>query len=165
MELIESLGLDYKILIAQLINFAVLVFILYKFGYKPMLKFLEDRRKKIEEGVINAEKAQAKLEELSEKEKQIIKEAKKEALVIVENAKNQAEEKRKELIAKAKQEIAVIINEEKTKIKQEKVELVNEVKKDISELVIIALEKIIDKKVDKTEDKKIIKEIVTSFKK
>lgn len=165
MELIKSLGLDYKILIAQFINFIVLIFVLYKFGYQPMLKFLDDRRKKIEEGVVNAEKAQAKLEELSEKEKKIIKDAKKEALVILEKAKNQAEEKRKELITKAKQEIATIINDEKAKIKQEKAELVNEVKKEVGELVVFALEKVIDKKVDKSQDKKIIEEIVTNLKK
>ena len=165
MELIQSLGLDYRILIAQFINFAILVFILYRFGYKPMLTFLEERRKKIEQGVINSEKAQKKLEELAEKEKQIVKEAKKEALLIIDQAKNQAEEKRKELLEKTRTEIADIIAEEKIKIKHEKNEIINDVKKEISVLVIKAVEKVIDEKVDKAEDKKINEKIVNNINK
>jgi F-type H+-transporting ATPase subunit b len=165
MELIQSLGIDYKILIAQLINFAVLVFVLYKFGYKPMLAFLDERKNKIEEGVVNAEKAQAKLEEISEKEKQIVKDAKKEALELINDAKNQADEKRKDLLSKAKKEISVIVADEKDEIRKEKQEIVNDVKKEISSLVIVALEKVLDEKIDKNRDKEIIKKIVTNIEK
>ena len=49
MELFNALGINLKILVAQLINFLVLFIVLYKFGYKPMLKFLDDRKDKIEE--------------------------------------------------------------------------------------------------------------------
>lgn len=57
MELLNALGIDWKILLAQFVNFAVLVFVLWKFAYKPIFKFLEDRKNKIEEGIKNAEQA------------------------------------------------------------------------------------------------------------
>ena len=47
MELFSALGLDLRIFIAQFINFAVLVFVLYRFAYNPILKLLEERKEKI----------------------------------------------------------------------------------------------------------------------
>jgi len=57
MKLLQALGLDIRILSAQLINFAVLLFVLWRFGYKPILKFLDDRKDQIEKGVDDAKKA------------------------------------------------------------------------------------------------------------
>ncbi len=75
MELFSALGINLKILIAQFINFSIFFFVLYKFAYKPMLKFLDDRKQKIEKGLNDAEKANNKLIELEEKEKEIIAQA------------------------------------------------------------------------------------------
>ena len=47
-ELFSKLGIDWKLLIAQIINFLVLLFVLYKFAYRPILSMLEKRTKKIE---------------------------------------------------------------------------------------------------------------------
>lgn len=56
MELFNALGVDLKILFAQLVNFAILFFVLYKFAYKPLLKLIDDRKDMIEDGVLNAKK-------------------------------------------------------------------------------------------------------------
>jgi len=164
MELLNALGLNIKILIAQLINFAVLVLILWKFGYKPILKFLNDRKDKIERGVLDAEKATARLEEISDKEKEIIKKAKKEALIILEKAKKQGDENRKEIIDEAKEEIGQLINQEKAEIQIEKRETLKEIKREVADLVIRAVERIIREKIDNKKDKDLIKKIVKDLK-
>ena len=120
MKLFQALGLDIRILIAQLVNFAILLLVLWRFGYKPILKFLDERKDKIEQGVLDAKKATARLEEISAKEKEIIKKAKKEALIILEEARKQGDENSKEIIDKAKEEIGQIINQEKAKMQVEK---------------------------------------------
>jgi len=79
MELIKALGLDLKILLAQFVNFSIFAFVLYKFGFKPMLKFLDERKDKIEAGLKSSEAAKKKLEELNKKEIDIITKANKEA--------------------------------------------------------------------------------------
>ena len=56
-ELITKLGIDWKFLIAQIVNFLVLLFVLYKFAYGPILAMLEKRQKKIEKGLKDAEAA------------------------------------------------------------------------------------------------------------
>lgn len=162
-KLFEALGLDLRILFAQLINFAILLVALYYVAYKPIFKFLKERREGIEKGVKNAEEAQAKLDIAARKEEEIINEAKKEALKIVENTREEANEKREAIIAKAKEEVGQIIQGEKEKIKAEKLESIKEAKKEISGIVMMALEKVLDEKIDGESDKALIEKVTKSL--
>lgn len=164
MKLFQALGLDIRILIAQLVNFAILLLVLWRFGYKPILKFLDDRKDKIEQGVLDAKKAAVRLEEISAKEKEILKKAKKEALIILEEAKKQSDENSKEIIDKAKEEIGQIINQEKAKMQVEKGETLKEIKMEVADLIIQAIEKVLEKKMDSKKDKELIKKIVKNLK-
>lgn len=162
MELFSALGINGKILLAQFVNFAVLVFVLWRFAYKPILKFLEDRRKKIEEGVRNSELAIIKLSEVAEKEKEVIVEAKKEALNLINKARDNADKKGQEIIKKAQEEASLVIIKEREKFNQEKIEAFKEMKNNLSELVVLAVEKVIEEKMDSEKDKNIIKKALSS---
>ena len=63
---VEKFGIDWKLMIAQLINFAIVFFILRAFVYKPVLKLLDKRRQKIEDGLAFAEKSKAELASIEE---------------------------------------------------------------------------------------------------
>ena len=54
-EIIKTFHIDWKLLIAQAVNFAIVVFALYKFAYKPLLKTMNERTAKIEQGLKDAE--------------------------------------------------------------------------------------------------------------
>jgi F-type H+-transporting ATPase subunit b len=164
MELLEALGLNLKILLAQLVNFAVLFFVLWKFAYKPIFKMLESRRSKINKGVENAEKAEDKLKEAKTKEEKIVNSAKKEALEIIEEARKRAEDKKQSVIDKTKEEIGEIINIEKQKIQQEKADTLKSIKADISELVILAVEKVLQEKLNGAEDDKLVAKAIKGLK-
>jgi F-type H+-transporting ATPase subunit b len=71
----ESLGIDLRLMIAQIINFAVLLFILNKVLYKPLTKLLNERSKKIDESLKNSEKIEERLINLEKKEKDILQKA------------------------------------------------------------------------------------------
>src|SRR4030066_2412588 len=101
-ELLTKLGIDWKLLIAQIVNFLVLLFILWKFAYGPILAMLEKRQKKIEKGLKDAEAAGKKLEESEERQKEILKKARTEAKEIVEKAHTQAEKSKSEIAVEAK---------------------------------------------------------------
>ena len=62
-ELLTKLGIDLKLLVAQIVNFLILLLVLYKFAYGPIVAMLEKRQKKIEKGLKEAEEAHKKLEE------------------------------------------------------------------------------------------------------
>lgn len=164
MELLNALGLDIKIFIAQLINFSVLFLVLYKFGYKPLLRFLDERKATIEKGVDDARQAQAKLLEIAEQEKEIVKNAKKEALAIVEEAKKASELKREKTLSKAREEIGEIINVEKEKMRIEKAETLKEIKKEIAGLIVDSLNMVLPQTMNEKRDQAIIEKIVKDIK-
>lgn len=161
MDLLKAFGIDYKILIAQLLNFAVLFFVLYKFGYKPIFQFLDDRKKKIEDGVKMAEAAKAKLSEALEDKKVIIVEAKKEAASILVKADELAQKKNAEVIEKIKKEVALISAREKDGILAEKERMLRDVKDEIADLIALALEKITKEKIGTEKDKELIKKVLS----
>ena len=72
MELLQKLGIDWRLLIAQLVNFSILVIILYKLLYKPVLKVLNDRKEKIEQGLKDAKSLGEELERTKELQKREI---------------------------------------------------------------------------------------------
>ena len=164
MELLNALGLNVKILIAQLFNFSILLFILWKFAYKPILSFLDERKDKIEKGITDAEKATAKLIEMEEKEKEVLKKAKIEAVKIMEEAKERAEKRYNETINKAKEDIGKIIDQEKEKMRAEKGETLKSIKKEVASLVVLSVEKVLEEKMDDKKDQSLIKKIVKEIK-
>ncbi len=157
MGLLKVLGIDWRILLAQFINFSVLLFVLYKFAYKPMFKFLEDRKKKIEDGIENAVLAEERLKQIEEKEREVMRNAKKEAVAILEEARLEAENNKKIAVDKAKEEIGKIINQEKEGMRREKAEVLKSIKKEVAGLVAISLEKILKDEVSLDKDQEFIK--------
>ncbi|MCR4284117.1 MAG: F0F1 ATP synthase subunit B [Parcubacteria group bacterium] len=162
MELLKAFGVNYKILIAQLLNFAVLFFVLYKLGYKPIFKFLEDRKDRIKNGLEMADKAETRLNEAEEEKKAIIINSKKEASDIISKADKLAREKKDEMISKAKEEIRLAVDQEKERMKGERNQIVREIKNEITDLIAIAVEKIMEEKVDIRQDKAIIDKVINS---
>ena len=164
MKIFSAFGLDIKILIAQLINFAILLFILWKFAYKPMFKILEDRKKKIETGIENAVKAEEKLKEIGEEEKKVMIQAKKEAAKILDEAKVMAEESRKKNIEKTKEEIGQLINQEKENMRLEKAEILKSINREVADLVVATVEKVIEEKMSGAKDEELIKKAIGKLK-
>lgn len=112
----KELGIDPKLLLAQLINFAILVFVLKKFLYKPVIAMLEKRKKEIDEGLKLSEKMKDEEEKLEDKHRKVIETARKEAKEIVEEAKKQAKGQTKEIIERAHKEAADIIEKAKEQV-------------------------------------------------
>lgn len=158
--LIQALGLDVRILLAQFVNFGILVFVLWRFAYKPLFKLLEDRRLKIEQGLKDSETAAKKLEKALKEGKQIIADARQQASAIVEESQGRAEVRYQEVLSKAKEDIRLVMDKEKEKIAQEKEAIVSEVKSELSGLLIASLEKFLGERMDEEKDKKVIERIV-----
>src|SRR3989339_1381184 len=161
-ELLSKLGIDWKLLIAQIVNFLVLLFVLWKFAYGPVLAMLEKRQKKIEKGLKDADEAHKKLGESEEKQKNILRKAREEAKDIVEKARKQAEKSKSEIAAEAKTQAEKILAGAKSEIEQEKAKTIAEIKSEIGGLVVAATEKVIEEKMSSEKDKKLIEESLKS---
>jgi len=161
-ELLTKLGIDWKLLIAQIVNFLVLLFVLYKFAYGPILAMLEKRQKKIEKGLKDADEAHKKLAESEEKQKDILRKARTEAKDIVEKARIQAEKAKSEIASAAKGQAEKIMAGAKTEIEQEKQKTIAEIRSEIGGLVALAAEKVIGEKIDEEKDQEIIEKAMKS---
>jgi F-type H+-transporting ATPase subunit b len=160
-ELLSKLGIDWKLLIAQIVNFLVLLFVLWKFAYGPIVAMLEKRQKKIEKGLQDAEDAHKKLAESEERQKEILKKARTEAKEIVEKSREQAEKSKSDLAVEAKIQAEKIITDAKAQIEQEKQKTIAEIKSEIGGLVTMAAGKIIDEKMDAGKDKELIEKAIS----
>ncbi|MCD6149493.1 F0F1 ATP synthase subunit B [bacterium] len=161
MELLSNLGINGKLLLAQIVNFFILLYILKRFAYKPILKVLDDRKEKIEKGLQDAEKAKNKLGEMEEKEKKILLTARKEAQKIVDSAEEIAKKNKEEIIIESKSQAEKILSDTEKKIEEEKNKMLGEVKSEMAELVSLATEKVIGEKMDEEKDREIIEQAIS----
>lgn len=160
MELLQALGLNVKILLAQLVNFAVLLFVLWKFGYQPLMKFLDERQKKIEQGVKNSEEAERRLAEIAEKEREVMRQAQAEAAALIEKTNANLEERKKMMMDKAKTEIAAVVQKTKDDLKIERKLAMKYIKQEAAELVTAAVEKVLSERMDAAIDTRYIERTV-----
>lgn len=160
MKLITALGLNYKILLAQFFNFAILLFVLWRFAYRPVFDILEKRRAKIAKGLDEGEEASKKLLEAQESKKEIVAQAKKEANEIIEEAKKKGELRYQEIVDRSKADIKTIIDSEKEKIQTERNFAIKEIKKEAANMITLALAKILPEKTDSPGDVEMISRVL-----
>jgi len=158
-ELIKTFHIETNLIIAQLVNFSIVLLVLYKFAYKPVLKTLNDRTKKIEKGIRDAEESRKKLEETTEKEKEILADARKEAQAMIRKSEEDARKNAESIASEAKIQSEKMIEEAKKTIENEKKTMLSEVKSEIAGLVVLATEKIISEKIDEEKDKELIESV------
>jgi F-type H+-transporting ATPase subunit b len=160
MELINALGLDWRILIAQLVNFAILIFVLWRFAYQPVFKILEERRLKVVKSLADSDLAsQAKQEAIKEREA-IIATARQEANLIITESREKAELKYQEIVDSSQEKVRQVIAEEKERIAHDKQLALEAVKKQTAELVGLALEKVLGEAMDAKKDQAVIERVI-----
>src|SRR5438270_11718918 len=106
-ETAETFGWNWKLFLSQVISFCIVAFLLQRFAYKPILAVLEERRRKIEEGQINAEKIKKELAEAEKRYQEIVAKGNADAQKMIDEARESAvhlsERKQQEAITAAEQ--------------------------------------------------------------
>lgn len=110
-ELIHQLGIDWKLLLSQAINFSIVLIILKIFVYKPLLKILAERRKRIEQGLIKAKEAEDRLLEIENIKLKKIKEAEENAMLLIQEGEEKAKQIEAEILEKAKEKQAELLRQ------------------------------------------------------
>jgi len=158
--LISTFHVDVKLLVAQLVNFAIVFSVLYFFAFKPLVKVMAERSEKIDKSLKDADAIEKRLALTEKEQTEIINAAKKQANLIIEEADKRGEARKGELLIKAKEEIGQVINAEKAKLVREKAETLKELKKEVAELVILTVEKLLNEKMNGDKDRELIKKMV-----
>ncbi|MBI4086275.1 MAG: F0F1 ATP synthase subunit B [Candidatus Liptonbacteria bacterium] len=112
-ELFQQLGIDWRLLTSQAVNFLILVTLLTFLVYKPVLKILKERKEKIEDGVRKSEEAETRLSEANLLKKEKLKEAEQDALAMLRETEQKAKTLESALLSQAKEkENAILKNAE-----------------------------------------------------
>lgn len=144
-------------ILLQIVNFAILLFVLTKFLYRPLLKIMENRSKKIQEGLEAAEKSLEEQAKAQEKKMHIITAAEKKATVLLDEARRDAQRASKDIIAAARKE-ARESGEKEYKILKGKIqEEENRVRQNIASLVTKTTESVLEQSLTPKAHKQIIK--------
>lgn len=164
MELITKLGIDWKLLLAQIVNFLILLAILRAFAYKPVLQMLERRRKMIEKGVTDAKKSEELLHEIEQTKAKAIDQMQERSLLMKERAAKEAEIVRQSILESARMEAAGIVEKAKREIMQEKEKMMAEARRELALLAINAAEKVIDRAFSAEDQKRFMDETLIALK-
>lgn len=157
-------GIDWKLMIAQLINFAVILFVLRAFVYKPILKLLDERKKRIEDGLTFAEKAKSELAGIEILKTEELNKAQKQGVEIVKLAETSAGKVRDEIIAGGEIEKQKLIATGKALLAEQKNRMEKGVYEHAVSIVEIAMGKVLGKATFKNEERELITQTVGQIK-
>jgi len=155
--LVSTFHIDVKLLIAQLVNFAVVFGVLYWFALRPLAKLMRERSEKIEKGLSDAQENAKKLEEAKEEYKKIISQARVEAERALQMARKDAETARVTGAVQAKEEVERLFSQGKKQLESEKNNMIEEARREVADLVVRTVEKVLPNSVSPMVDSEIIR--------
>lgn len=142
-EIIHAFGIDQRLIIIQIVNFAILAGALGYFLYTPVLKLLREREEKIAQGLKDAEAAAAAKAEADTEKQVVLAAVHKEAEAVGERAKGAADAKAAEIVASAQDKAADLLKSAEAKSETLKAQAIKESEKAVAELAILATEKML----------------------
>lgn len=150
------LSVEPGLLIWTIIVFVILLLILKKYAWGPLLKSLNDREQGIKDSVEKAEYLKQEAEKILAQNKALLAKADEDARKVIAEGKELAEKMRNDLINKTNEDTTRMISQAKSEIEREKVAALNTLKDEIANLAVQAAGKIIDENLDAAKQKKII---------
>jgi F-type H+-transporting ATPase subunit b len=147
----HDFGISTPFLLAQILNFCVVAFILWRFAFKPVLATLDERQKKIASGLQYADEMKAKLEAIQQESVATARKSQAEATKVIDEARKSA----KEFLDKQTQEAAVKASEMLVKAQQvielEKKKMLAEARTEIARLVVATTQKVLSKELSDSD--------------
>ncbi len=157
--LITTFHIDWKIIIAQAINFGIVFAVLYFFALKPLNKMMAERSANIEGGLNDAKTNKELLANTKKEYDAIVAGARTEAHTIFQEGKKEAENKKAEMMENAKKEVEVMIASGKKVLESEKAKIIEEAKLEIVSLVVKSTEKLLESHGNEDFDNKVMNQI------
>lgn len=148
--------LDLSTSIWAVINFLVILAILYKFFYNPVMNFLDNRSEEISNNISEAERGRTEAAALLQEYQEKIAGAREEAQEIIAKATKAGEEERAAILAQTRDESAVLLERARQEIRREKDEALHDLRQEVSTLAVMAAEKILSRNIDTEDNQRIV---------
>lgn len=157
----EAFKLEWQLVLAQIVNFALLAILLYLFLYQPILNMLEQRKQRIAQSMKDAERVSAAAQEAEQEKLRMIDVARREAQEVRAQATRDAEKIAQEVRSRAEQEATDIRMKAQTEAQQATEAALAGANKQIADLAILATEQLLGRELaQKDEQKRFVAEFL-----
>ena len=157
---IGSLGFNLPALIAQLINFVLLLIIFRMLLYKPLLNMLDQRKRRIEEGIAASDEAKRRLSETEQETAKEMDKARQEGQALIAQAQQAANRLREEETQRARAEAEQLIERARGEIALERDAAIADLRREFAGLAVTAAERVIKKEIDAGTHRQLIDEVL-----
>lgn len=157
------LSINPGLIIWTIIIFVLLLILLKKLAWKPLISSLDKRESMIRESVEKAEQLKKDAEIMLNQNKMILEKADEESRKVINDGKEMAVKLRNELISKTGEDTTRMIKQAKAEIEREKLSALNQLKDEIANLAVNAAEKIIEQNLDEAKQKKIVEDFINQI--
>ena len=156
MELLAKLGVDGKLLIAQIVNFTILVAILSYFVYRPLLDLLDARRDRIAKAMENAKRVEEQTRELEQFRLEQLKKVDQEIGAMLERGKHAAEAVREKILEEAKREADTVLGKGRRQLEDERVRVFHDVQGTLATMIVRMTEKILEREFSDADQQRLL---------
>ena len=158
--MLETLGIHFPSLAIYLVNFLLVLLLLYLFAYKPILRLMDQRADRIRESLEAADTARQEAASSQEAIQEQITEARREGQRIMDQAREASERFRTEEMDKARQEAEAFVERAKEDIERERDTALREVRASFGDLAITAAERVIRSSLDRQAHEELINQVL-----
>jgi F-type H+-transporting ATPase subunit b len=144
----------------QLAMFIILLALLKKFAWGPLMGIMKEREDHIASEINAAESSRTEANNLLEEQRQLLKEARLEAQTMIENSKKQGDQQREEIIATARAESERMKEAAKREIETHKEQAVTALREQVSSLSVLIASKVIEKELSVEDQQKLINDYI-----
>ncbi|WP_110112620.1 F0F1 ATP synthase subunit B [Bacillus sp. CGMCC 1.16541] len=160
MFVVGAAGLNTGDILFQLVMFLILLVLLRKFAWGPLMGIMKEREDHIANEIASAEKQNAEAKKLMEEQRQAMKESRQEVQALMESARKSAEDKKEEIMATARAEADRMKEAAKKEIEQEKEQAVAALREQVASLSVLIASKVIEKELSEQDQEKLINEYI-----
>ena len=156
----EGLGINLPTLIAQIVNFVILFGLLYLVAYKPIMRMMDERSRRIKESMEQTEHIKEHAARAEEEVKKQLDTARKQGQEVITQAMRTGEELRQKAQENARKDAETLITRARTEIQHERDGAIGEIRKEFADLTILAAEKVINRSLDKKAHQELIEKVL-----
>lgn len=157
-ETLKQFGIQWPLLVASIINFVILLYLLKSFLYKPILKVLDERKETIAKSLQNAEEIEKERIKMEERVKSSLRLANEEAMRLIAQAHKTAETSKDQILKEAEKQAEKIAERAKAEIAQEREETTKQIKKETATMISVALKHILKETKGIADEDKLVDE-------
>src|SRR3989344_2097154 len=154
--IISTFHIEWQLLIAQMVNFGIVVFVLWFFVFRPLSRQMGERTKTIETSLNQAKMIAKNLEESEQQKIDLFKAARQDAQKIIQDAQKIAAEERQKTLATAKEEVKKVVEAGRARLVLEQEKIVAAIKAESADLIIAATAQVLGKVTDKKINQNLI---------